>query len=289
MQVTLQPDPEDGRNVNVHTTFDESDEQFPQPWRLMIIELQEVHDVASGTEDLALELPREGVFTFEIRCNNSSLREKYATGEAGKLVAMPVEITAVDPDPIEVWTGFAAHDFVLTGTGFTSQGEVGGPNVVMAMLANEAGEEVSSGGGTLGETTYEVSFSSLPPGIAPGSKGFVYTKSAMMEVSSNKFEVAFVEQPPLADPIVTSVVPNSGPLTGGTSIVITGEHLTGSIDVFLKRRADPFTVDSDTQITATTPDLATAGDAAGPQDLSINTQRGSDYGSVMVPGAFTFV
>jgi hypothetical protein len=55
-------------------------------------------------------------------------------------------------------------------------------------------------------------------------------------------------------PAVTSVVPNTGPAVGGTSVVITGSGFTGAVGVsFGTTPAASFHVDSDTQITAASP------------------------------------
>lgn len=258
MNITLQPDPEDGRNVNVNVTFDESDGQFPQPWRLYVIELQDLYKVESGTDDQAVTLEREGIFTFEISSNTSTTRVKYSTGEGAKVeeeVPLPVQITSADPNPIEIWTGFDGHTVVLTGTGFQSQGEVGGPNVVMAMLANAEGGEVSSGGGEHGEGTYSPSFTSLPADIVAGDKGYIYTKSAMMEQSSNKFEVSFVDPPPPPPvPVVTAITPDTGPTAGGTAVTISGSNFTGATDAqFNNVGSTSFVVVDDATITCVTP------------------------------------
>jgi hypothetical protein len=55
-------------------------------------------------------------------------------------------------------------------------------------------------------------------------------------------------------PWIASIVPNSGPSTGGTTVVITGRNFTGATAVrFGANPAASFTVDSDTQITAVSP------------------------------------
>ena len=60
-------------------------------------------------------------------------------------------------------------------------------------------------------------------------------------------------------PTVTSVSPNSGPTTGGTSVTITGTNLTGATAVkFGTGAATSYTVNSATQITATTPSQSAA-------------------------------
>jgi hypothetical protein len=58
----------------------------------------------------------------------------------------------------------------------------------------------------------------------------------------------------VAPPAVTSVNPTSGPTAGGTSVTITGTDLSGATGVsFGATAAAGFTVDSGTQITATSP------------------------------------
>ncbi|MEU2039998.1 IPT/TIG domain-containing protein [Nocardia niwae] len=55
-------------------------------------------------------------------------------------------------------------------------------------------------------------------------------------------------------PTLISVTPNTGPVTGGTAVTITGTGFTGATGVFFGfLPAVSFTVNSDTQITAVTP------------------------------------
>ncbi|MFI9412935.1 IPT/TIG domain-containing protein [Nocardia gamkensis] len=55
-------------------------------------------------------------------------------------------------------------------------------------------------------------------------------------------------------PTLISVTPNTGPVTGGTAVTITGTGFTGATGVFFGfLPAVSFTVNSDTQITAITP------------------------------------
>ena len=65
---------------------------------------------------------------------------------------------------------------------------------------------------------------------------------------------------------VTGVNPNTGPAAGGTSVIITGVGFTGATAVnFGAANATTYTVDSDTQVTATSP----AG--AGVVDVTVTT------------------
>ncbi|MFF7459735.1 IPT/TIG domain-containing protein [Kitasatospora sp. NPDC008115] len=81
-------------------------------------------------------------------------------------------------------------------------------------------------------------------------------------------------------PAVSGVAPDHGPLAGGTTVTITGTNLTGATAVnFGAVAATAFTVDSDTQITATVP----AASAAGPVDVTVTTPGGTS-----APGKFTY-
>jgi uncharacterized protein YhjY with autotransporter beta-barrel domain len=85
----------------------------------------------------------------------------------------------------------------------------------------------------------------------------------------------------VAEPIVTSVSPGSGPATGGTSITITGSNFTGATAVSIGgAAASSYSVDSATRITATTP----AG-SAGAADVVVTTASGSGTGT----GLFTYI
>jgi large repetitive protein len=72
-------------------------------------------------------------------------------------------------------------------------------------------------------------------------------------------------------PVVSGVAPSAGPLAGGTSVIITGIGFTGASAVkFGTAAATGYTVNSDTQITATAP----AG-SAGTVDISVTTATGT--------------
>jgi len=72
-------------------------------------------------------------------------------------------------------------------------------------------------------------------------------------------------------PAVTSVSPIAGPLGGGNSVTITGTNLSGATAVkFGSTNATGFTVNSNTQITATAP----AG-SAGTVDITVTTSEGT--------------
>jgi hypothetical protein len=80
---------------------------------------------------------------------------------------------------------------------------------------------------------------------------------------------------------VVLVAPLTGTAAGGTAVTITGTGFTGATAVsFGGTAATTFTVDSDTQISATTP-----AHAAGVVDVSVTTPNGTST----VPGLFTYL
>lgn len=84
-----------------------------------------------------------------------------------------------------------------------------------------------------------------------------------------------------APPVVTLVAPPTGTMDGGTAVTITGSGFTGATSVtFGGTPATAVTVDSDTQISATTP-----AHAAGPVDVAVTTPVGTST----VPGLFAYL
>lgn len=77
---------------------------------------------------------------------------------------------------------------------------------------------------------------------------------------------------PGTTPAVTAVSPTSGPLAGGTIVIITGSGFTGATAVnFGSTPASSVTVNSDSQITATSPAATTV----GPVDVTVTTPDGT--------------
>jgi hypothetical protein len=84
-------------------------------------------------------------------------------------------------------------------------------------------------------------------------------------------------------PTITGLTPSSGPETGNIEVTLTGTNLTGASEVTVGgTRALPFTVNSDTQITFTTPGSRVGARAA---DVVVTTPGGS---ATMTNG-FTYV
>ncbi len=87
----------------------------------------------------------------------------------------------------------------------------------------------------------------------------------------------------VAAPTVTSVSPTSGSDAGGTSVTITGTGFNGASDVeFGATPAASYTVDNDTQITATSPAAAD-----GTVDITVTTPGGTSATSAADQYTFT--
>jgi hypothetical protein len=93
--------------------------------------------------------------------------------------------------------------------------------------------------------------------------------------------LTFAAGAPALAPTITTVAPTSGFTTGGTTVVLTGTNFTGATAVtFGGVAASSFTVDSATQITATTP-----AHAAGAVDVAVTAPGGT----ATATGAFTYL
>ena len=117
-------------------------------------------------------------------------------------------------------------------------------------------------------------------GTATITGGFTYqatsrqSRTAAVAPSQSSLSAAAV-------PTITTVSPASGTTNGGTSVVLTGTGFTGATGVtFGGAAATAFTVNTDTQITATAP-----AHAAGAVNVSVTTSGGTDTRT----GGYTYV
>ncbi|NGN39688.1 autotransporter domain-containing protein [Mesorhizobium sp. CGMCC 1.15528] len=153
-------------------------------------------------------------------------------------------------------TATAGVDYVaLSGTGVSiGPGSIGGPVTVQI----------------LGDTLSE-----------PNETFFVNVTNVVgATVVDGQGVGTIVDNDTSAAPTITSISPTNGPTAGGTSVVITGTNLTGATAVIFGSTAViSFTVDSATQITATT-----SAHAEGPVDVAVTTPGGS----ATAAGAFTY-
>lgn len=158
--------------------------------------------------------------------------------------------TNVSPIPFMVTfsedvTGFTAADVTVAGGTVTDFAAVDARTYTFGVEANADG-------------TVTVS---VAAGVATDAAGNPNTAAAPVSLVFDA-----------VDPAITGLAPTEGPTAGGTVVTITGSGFTAATDVaFGATSATSFTVDSDTQITATTP----AG-TAGLVDVSVTTPGGTD-------------
>ncbi|MFE9324959.1 beta strand repeat-containing protein, partial [Nocardia sp. NPDC006982] len=163
-------------------------------------------------------------------------------------------------------------------------GPVAGGTTVVLTGTNLTGATGVSFGGTPA-TSFVVNSSTQITAVAPaGAAGTVSVTVTTVGGTSNGVSYTYV-----AVPTLTTIAPNAGPVTGGTTVVLTGTALTGATGVsFGGTPATSFTVNSSTQITAVAP----AG-AAGTVSVTVTTvggtSNGVSYTYVAVPTLTTIV
>jgi large repetitive protein len=121
--------------------------------------------------------------------------------------------------------------------------------------------------GTTNAASYTVNSSTSITAVSPAGTGVVditVTTAGGTSATSSSDRFSYV-------PVVDSLSPSAGPLAGGTSVIITGDGFTAATAVkFGVTSASSYTVNSDTQITATSP----AG-SAGTVSVSVTTAGGT--------------
>ncbi|MGI8310863.1 IPT/TIG domain-containing protein [Saccharopolyspora hattusasensis] len=164
----------------------------------------------------------------------------------------------------------------VTGVSPLSGPAAGGTNVTITGTNFTGATAVTFGGTPAASFTVNSStqITATTPPHAAGPAQVVVTTSAGSSTESVSFTF-------IAAPSATGISPLSGPAAGGTNVTITGTNFTGATAVtFGGTPAASFTVNSSTQITATTPPHA-----AGPAQVVVTTSAGSSTESV----SFTFI
>ncbi|MDF3288710.1 IPT/TIG domain-containing protein [Streptomyces silvisoli] len=111
----------------------------------------------------------------------------------------------------------------------------------------------------------------VPAGTAAGPVGVSVTTAGG---TNNGLSYTYVDVP-----TITSVAPASGPTSGGTAVTITGTNLTTTQSVTFAGAPAPFSVISDTTLSAVTPP-----GTAGAANVVVTTNAGS----VTDTGGFTY-
>ncbi|QRY70412.1 putative Ig domain-containing protein (plasmid) [Ensifer sp. PDNC004] len=178
---------------------------------------------------------------------------------AALTVTPPPTVTGVSPSSGPTGGGTSV---ILTGTDFT------GVTAVTFGATPAAGFTVISG----------TQITATAPANAAGTFDIRVTTVGGTSATSAADQYTYV-----APPTVTSVTPTSGPMAGGTTVILTGTNFVGATSVtFGATVASGFTVNSATQITVTSP-----AHFAGTVDIRVTTAGGTSATSAA--DQFTYV
>ncbi len=159
------------------------------------------------------------------------------------------------------------------------------PASTLGNPANEIGfriERAAGNGAFSGIGTALANATTFADSTVPVSGTYRYRVTAYNAAGDSVSNILTVDTTAVG-PAITAISPASGPISGGTSVVITGTNLTGATAVtFGATPATGFTVNSATQITATAP----AG-AAGTVDVTVTTAGGTS--AISVADRYTYV
>ena len=211
---------------------------------------------------------------------------------ASFVVNSPTRITAVTPVKsagiVDVLIETAGGNVVL-GRSFTfanpsitsitpNTGIIsGGTSIVIAGTNLTGATEVLFG--LIPATSFVVNSANQITAVAPSGD----TGEVEVSITTPLGKVTSTQKFRYVAPAINSVTPSSGPINGGTIVVITGSNLSGVSAVsFGGIPAQSFTVNSSTQITAVTPVRASAGPVAIEITLATGTVN-STYTYIAAP------
>jgi Bacterial Ig-like domain (group 3)/IPT/TIG domain len=174
-----------------------------------------------------------------------------AVGLEGKAQAQSSEPTVTNVNPNTGPTS-GGTSVTITGTNFSGATAVSfGSNAAASFTVNSATQITATS----------------PAGV--GTVDVTVTTAGGTSATSTADQFTYVPAPAPA-PTVTNINPNTGPSSGGSSVTISGTNFSGATAVrFGSNAAGSFTVDSATQITATSPT------GVGTVDVTVTTAGGT--------------
>ncbi|MBW7571357.1 beta strand repeat-containing protein [Caproiciproducens faecalis] len=200
---------------------------------------------SDGDLTIGFEASTPGTYLFTLILDGGASRTIQITVTEANTAPT---VTAISPTSGPVAGGTSV---TITGTGFTDA------SAVKFGAANA--------------TAFTVNSDTQITATSPAGSGTAdVTVTAAGGTSATGFQFTYL----VAAPTVTAISPTSGPASGGTTVAITGTGFTNASAVkFGAANATAFTVDSDTQITATSP----AG--SGTVDVTVTTAGGTSVTS----------
>jgi hypothetical protein len=206
-----------------------------------------------------------------------------ATSPAG--AAGPVDITVTNPGGTSATSGVDRFTYVAppTVTGISpTTGPTGGGTSVTVTGTNFSGAS-SVTFGSNPAANYTVNSPTQITAISPAGTAGPVDVTVTIPVGGTSATSGVDRFTYVAPPTVTGISPTTGPTGGGTSVIVTGTNFSGASSVtFGANPAASYTVNSPTQITATTPS-----GAAGPVDVTVTIPVGGTS-ATGVPDRFTY-
>ncbi len=201
--------------------------------------------VLSATQVLATA-PAGSVGTVDVTVTTPYGTSPTSTADQFTYVALPT-VTGISPPSGSTNGGTTV---TISGTNFTGLTAVAFGGVYAAALTVNSATQITA----------------TSPPQAAGTMDVVVTNSAGSSGTSAADQFTFVAPVPA----VTGVGPSSGSTTGGTAVTVWGSGFTDATQVWFGGVASAFTVISDTEISATSPESA----AVGVVDVQVSTQYG---------------
>ena len=276
-----------GASVSGAATFDYQAETPPQPGWPIITGLSPANGPAAGGDTVTITgTDLDGVTSVSfggsvatVLTNTSTAVE--VTTPAGTGV-VPVSVTnAVGTSTPTSYTYDPAPAVPpsISGVGPSSGPQAGGNTVTLTGLALGETSLVTFGGVPATDLVI-VSDTEITVTAPEHPSGDVIVDVVVTTPVDSSVPVGYTYDPvPIPAPVITTISPDTGTTAGSTTVILTGEHFTDATSVTFDGAVAPYiAVDSDSQITVTTPSHA-----AGAVSVVVETPGGTSNA-----GSFTY-
>lgn len=185
----------------------------------------------------------------------SQLMQAYptATSASGSISTLDIDATNSTPSVLNV---------ASTPIDVPSQPLAQGQGLTIDLPASGTLSVGPFTAGSVGDTTLTWGQSAGTLTLQSASGATVATADVSCQAPAGPVVILYEPVTPGPVPTITAVSPDSGPVTGGTSVTITGTGFTGAQGVSVGDGQASFVVNSSTQITATIPPGLAPGAAA---------------------------
>lgn len=201
---------------------------------------------------------------FPITSSDSNVKYKDYTGAVRTYYIPTVNLEVKYPAP------------VITNVSPNKDAVTGGQKIVIDGQNFLPNPRVKFGGAYSTSVNY-ISSQQLEVIVPPGNQG-----NTTVTVINSDNQSATADFAYFAQPEVSSITPASGPMTGGTKLIISGKYFMNGVKVKVGENYSPsVTYNSSIYLFALTPPA----DQPGTVDVTIENPDGT---SVTVPGAFTY-